>query len=57
MIGIHHSGPGRQVQDATYFQSELRQKLNSIVEEIHRMNNEIELTNRENSNYTAFEKK
>ncbi|KAJ3253843.1 Intraflagellar transport protein 74 [Boothiomyces macroporosus] len=50
-------GPGRMVQDRTYFQTELRQKLNAITEEIYRLNNELDATNKENSNYAIFEKK
>lgn len=45
------------VQDATFFQSELRQKLNLIVEEIRRLNTELDVTTKENSNYNTFEKK
>jgi TolA-binding protein len=45
------------VQDSTYFQNELRQKLNSINEEVNRMNGELETTQKENSNINQFEKK
>ncbi|KAJ3115659.1 Intraflagellar transport protein 74 [Phlyctochytrium bullatum] len=50
-------GPGRVVQDTTYFQSELRQKINLLNNEIAKLTAESELINRENSNYTAFEKR
>jgi TolA-binding protein len=45
------------VQDSTYFQNELRQKLNSINEEVNRMNGELETTQKENANINQFEKK
>ncbi|KAI8895418.1 hypothetical protein BC833DRAFT_601295 [Globomyces pollinis-pini] len=56
-IRLKTQGPGRQVQDSTFFQTELRQKLNMITEEIYRLNTELENTNKENSNYMIFEKK
>ncbi|KAJ3320564.1 Intraflagellar transport protein 74 [Boothiomyces sp. JEL0866] len=56
-IRMKAQGPGRMVQDKTYFQTELRQKLNAITEEIYRLNNELDATNKENSNYAIFEKK
>jgi intraflagellar transport protein 74 len=50
-------GTGRMVQDRTFFQSELRQKLNMLVSEINKMNSEGESIMKENSNYAAFEKR
>lgn len=41
------SGPGRQVQDATYFQGLLRQKINEISTEINRMRTETEKSARD----------
>ncbi len=50
-------GPGRQVQDTTFFQAELRRKLTIIVEETHRLQQDIDNTTKENANYMLFEKK
>ncbi|KAJ3412205.1 Intraflagellar transport protein 74 [Chytridiales sp. JEL 0842] len=50
-------GIGRMVQDKTYFQTELRQKINILTAELNKMNQEAEATNKENSNYTIFEKR
>ncbi|KAJ1336333.1 hypothetical protein BSLG_007117 [Batrachochytrium salamandrivorans] len=50
-------GPGRMVQDVTFFQAELRQKMNLLIEEIYRINAEVNLVTKENSNYAAFEKR
>ena len=50
-------GPGRQVQDTTFFQAELRRKLTIIVEETHRLQQDIDNTTKENANYMIFEKK
>lgn len=51
------SGPGRMVQDVTFFQTELRKRANSLVDEIQRLQTELEKENRENSNYEMFEKR
>jgi intraflagellar transport protein 74 len=48
---------GRMVQDKTFFQTELRQKINLLTAELNKLNHEAEATNRENSNYAAFEKR
>ncbi|KAJ3270746.1 Intraflagellar transport protein 74 [Terramyces sp. JEL0728] len=48
-IRMKVQGPGRMVQDKTYFQTELRQKLNAITEEIYRLNTELDATNKENT--------
>ena len=45
------------VQDKTYFQSELRQKINMLTSEINKMSSEADIVNRENSNYATFEKR
>ncbi|KAJ3196942.1 Intraflagellar transport protein 74 [Irineochytrium annulatum] len=50
-------GPGRLVQDSTFFQSELRQKINILTTEIARLNAEAENTSRENANQNTFEKR
>nr|KAJ3414893.1 Intraflagellar transport protein 74 [Polyrhizophydium stewartii] len=50
-------GPGRQVQDVTFFQSELRQKSNLLADEIRRLALEVEQVTKENSNYATFEKR
>lgn len=51
------NGAGRMVQDKTFFQAELRQKLSIITDENSRLNREVEATNKENSNYFVFEKR
>ncbi|TPX54840.1 hypothetical protein PhCBS80983_g05707 [Powellomyces hirtus] len=50
-------GPGRMIQDITYFQSELRQKITLLTSEINKLNNEYETISKENTNYTSFEKR
>ncbi|KAI8854786.1 hypothetical protein BC829DRAFT_161962 [Chytridium lagenaria] len=50
-------GTGRVVQDITYFQSELRQKINLLNGEIGKLNSECDTVEKENSNYNAFEKR
>ncbi|KAJ3108462.1 Intraflagellar transport protein 74 [Phlyctochytrium planicorne] len=50
-------GTGRQVQDTTYFQSELRHKINLLNAEINKLNNEADNITKENSNYATFEKR
>jgi hypothetical protein len=57
VVNLLISGPGRQVQDAAYFQLLLRQQLNSIAEETKRLNRELDSAVKENSNYVLFEKK
>ncbi|KAI9203192.1 uncharacterized protein BJ171DRAFT_569171 [Polychytrium aggregatum] len=56
-IRASNQGPGRSIQDRTYFQSELRQKINLLTNEIGRLNQEAEATMRENANLIAFEKR
>ncbi|KAI8924012.1 hypothetical protein BC831DRAFT_12143 [Entophlyctis helioformis] len=56
-IRIKNQGPGRMVQDVTFFQNELRQKVNILAEEIYRINTEIDTVTKENSNYATFEKR
>ncbi|KAI9364871.1 hypothetical protein DFJ73DRAFT_353433 [Zopfochytrium polystomum] len=48
---------GRTVQDKTFFQTELRQKINLLTNEISRLTSEGDALNRENSNYATFEKR
>lgn len=57
--GIHilNQGPGRQVQDKTYYQTELRLKLAQISEECSSLAKEVESVGRENANFAVFEKK
>ncbi|KAI8618335.1 hypothetical protein BC830DRAFT_1061535 [Chytriomyces sp. MP71] len=51
------TGNGRMVQDRTFFQSELRQKINLLSAELNKLNSEAETMNKENSNYATFEKR
>ncbi|KAJ3038636.1 Intraflagellar transport protein 74 [Rhizophlyctis rosea] len=50
-------GPGRMIQDRTFYQSELRQRINLISSEISRLNNEYENITKENANVASFEKR
>eukprot|EP00842_Homolaphlyctis_polyrhiza_P002185 jgi/Hompol1/2968/HPOL_006258-RA len=50
-------GKGRMVQDVTFFQSELRQKVNLLSDEIYRITSEVDVVTKENSNYVSFEKR
>ncbi|KAJ3121351.1 Intraflagellar transport protein 74 [Nowakowskiella sp. JEL0407] len=50
-------GPGRVVQDKTFFQSELRQRITLLNSEITRINSEAQTIEKENSNYMVFEKR
>lgn len=50
-------GPGRMVQDKTYFQSELRQRVGLVTNEIHRLTTEAETLEKEGANFTLFEKR
>ncbi|KAJ3020606.1 Intraflagellar transport protein 74 [Thoreauomyces humboldtii] len=50
-------GPGRMIQDITFFQSELRQKITLLTSEINKLNNEYDSMSRENANYLSFEKR
>jgi intraflagellar transport protein 74 len=45
------------IQDCTYFQTELRQKVGILTQEIARLSISIEQTNKENTNYASFEAK
>ncbi|KAJ3017081.1 UNVERIFIED_CONTAM: Intraflagellar transport protein 74 [Siphonaria sp. JEL0065] len=51
------TGNGRMVQDRTFWQSELRQKIGLLTTEINKLSTEAETMNKENSNYAAFEKR
>ncbi|KND00683.1 uncharacterized protein SPPG_03805 [Spizellomyces punctatus DAOM BR117] len=50
-------GPGRMVQDITFFQSELRQKITLLNNEVKRLCAEYDTLNKENANSAAFEKR
>lgn len=50
-------GPGRLIQDKTYFQAELRQKITLLSNELNRINQETEQVTRENANVASFEKR
>ncbi|EGF76616.1 hypothetical protein BATDEDRAFT_92593 [Batrachochytrium dendrobatidis JAM81] len=50
-------GQGRMVQDVTFFQTELRQKMNLLTQEIYRIASEADTATKENSNYATFEKR
>ncbi|KAJ3090365.1 Intraflagellar transport protein 74 [Quaeritorhiza haematococci] len=56
-VKMTSQGPGRVVQDKTYFQAELRQKINLLWGEIAKLNNEAEQIQKENSNYSTFERR
>ncbi|KAJ3299109.1 Intraflagellar transport protein 74 [Rhizoclosmatium sp. JEL0117] len=55
--GNMQTGNGRMVQDRTFWQSELRQKIGLLTNEINKLSTEAETMNKENSNYSAFEKR
>ncbi|RKO88950.1 hypothetical protein BDK51DRAFT_27644 [Blyttiomyces helicus] len=57
-LTIHQpKGPGRMIQDKTFFQSELRQRINLILAEINRLSSEYDAMVKENSNLSSFEKR
>jgi intraflagellar transport protein 74 len=56
-IKTKSQGPGRQVQDITFFQTELRQKLNAIIDETKKLHVQLEQQQKENQNFATFEKK
>ena len=45
------------IQDRTFFMSELRHKVSLVTNEINKLSNEINVIEKENENYDAFEKK
>ena len=47
------AGPGRQVQDVTYFVGMLRSKISQITTEINRLKGEIEQCNKDSATYTT----
>jgi intraflagellar transport protein 74 len=51
------SGPGRMVQDASYFASLLRQKINEISTEITRMKNEVDKATKDATVLGQYERK
>ncbi|KAJ3040027.1 Intraflagellar transport protein 74 [Rhizophlyctis rosea] len=50
-------GPGRMIQDRTFYHTELRQRINLISAEISRLNSEYENIIKENANVASFEKR
>lgn len=47
------AGPGRQVQDVTYFLGLLRNKISEITKEINKLKGDIEQMNKDNATYTS----
>ena len=56
-LGPSQLGPGRLVQDRTYFQTELRRRINLISKEIAKLQSETDQIDRENINAGALEKR
>ncbi|OQR96489.1 Intraflagellar Transport Protein 72/74 [Thraustotheca clavata] len=54
---IGTAGPGRQVQDASYFTGKLHQKTSELMAEIEKINKEIEQDAKDKSQYAQLEKK
>jgi hypothetical protein len=50
-------GPGRQIQDRSYYMGELRKRCDELTAEIRKMNGEAEQYNKDNEQYTKYEKK
>ncbi|KAJ3183602.1 Intraflagellar transport protein 74 [Gaertneriomyces sp. JEL0708] len=50
-------GPGRMVQDITFYQSELRHRITLLSTEITRLNTEYDTVSKETSNYNTFEQR
>jgi intraflagellar transport protein 74 len=50
-------GPGRLIQDISFFQAELRSKTALLQQELARFATEQEAIERENANYAVFERK
>jgi hypothetical protein len=50
-------GPGRQIQDRSYYMGELRKRCDELTGEINKMNGEADQYNKGNEQYTKFEKK
>ncbi len=51
------TGYGRQVQDKTYFQSELRQRIGMINSEINNLTNEADTLEKDTANLGVYEKR
>lgn len=51
------TGYGRQVQDKTYFQSELRQRISMINSEINNLTNEADTLEKDTANLGVYEKR
>ena len=50
-------GPGRQIQDRSYYMGELRKRCDELQSEINKMNAEADQYNKDTETYTKFEKK
>lgn len=50
-------GPGRQIQDRSYYMGELRKRCDELTGEINKMNAEADQYNKGNEQYTKLEKK
>lgn len=50
-------GPGRQVQDSSYFIGKLHQKVSEITSEIESINGQVERNNKDKSQYAQLERK
>jgi hypothetical protein len=55
MMGMRpaSAGPGRQIQDATYYSGLLRSKISLLTAEITKLKGDIEQFNKDNSTYVA----
>lgn len=51
------TGYGRQVQDKTYFQSELRHRISMINTEINNLTNEADSLEKDSANMGVYEKR
>ncbi len=47
-----NQGPGRQIQDKSYYLGELRAKISELNSELERMQSEINQFQKDNSTYT-----
>jgi intraflagellar transport protein 74 len=52
-----HQGPGRQIQDKSYYLGELRAKTSEINKELEKMRTEIDQFQKDNSTYNALERR
>lgn len=56
-LKTQNQGPGRRVQDTTFFQSQLLQRLNSIQQELEHLDQEQRRLEKQASNYSVYEKR